>query len=251
METKAGAKPDRTSWGLWRRRECWVPSGRGWLVLGLLAAGLALAAGTALHPFLAPNTPVRGEVLVVEGWAPDYVLQAAIAEFKSHPYQRIYVTGGPLEAGAPLFQYKNYAERGAATMIAFGLSRESVQAVAAPRVERDRTYTSAVALKRYLLQHGGLPQALDVVTVGPHARRTRLLFAYALSPQTRVGILAVPSSDYNPRRWWKSSAGVRAVLDEAIAYVYAKLFFSPAQAFLTFKKESVEMCFAGEASFST
>ena len=226
MKKTAGAKPGRTSWGLWRRRECWVPTGRGWLVFGLLAAGLALAAANTLHPFLAPDAPLRGEVLVVEGWAPDYALQAAMAEFKSHPYQRIYVTGGPLEAGAPLFQYRSYAERGAATLIAFGLSRESVQAVAAPRVERDRTYASAVALKRYLLQHGGLPRSLDVITVGPHARRTRLLFTYALSPQTRVGILSIPSRDYNPRRWWKSSAGVRFMLDEAIAYFYARLFFS-------------------------
>jgi hypothetical protein len=43
----------------------------------------------------------------------------------------------------------------------------------------------------------------------------------------KVGIIAIPTPDYEARRWWRYSEGVRAVLGESIAYLYAKLFFHP------------------------
>ena len=36
----------------------------------------------------------------------------------------------------------------------------------------------------------------------------------------------VADRDYDPRHWWKSSQGVRSVLDEMIAYGYARFLFS-------------------------
>ena len=46
-----------------------------------------------------------------------------------------------------------------------------------------------------------------------------------MGPGVKVGIIAVEPQDYDPRRWWASSAGFRAVTDEAIAYLYARLIF--------------------------
>jgi len=37
----------------------------------------------------------------------------------------------------------------------------------------------------------------------------------------------VPDKDYDPERWWRYSAGVRGVIDESVAYIYAKFFFHP------------------------
>jgi len=37
------------------------------------------------------------------------MFEAAIAEFKQHHYDRLFVTGIPLQQGAPLSEYKNYA----------------------------------------------------------------------------------------------------------------------------------------------
>ena len=88
-------------------------------------------------------------MLVVEGWAPDYMLEAAIAEFKRNHYARLFVTGIPLEQGAPLSEYKNYAYLGAATLLKLGLSTNDVQAVPTPLTRRDRTYAMALSLKHW------------------------------------------------------------------------------------------------------
>jgi hypothetical protein len=63
--------------------------------------------------------------------------------------------------------------------------------------------------------------------LGAHARRSWLLFEKVLGPTTRVGIIAVEDCDYDPKRWWRASQGVRIVLDELIAYCYARFVFSP------------------------
>jgi hypothetical protein len=220
---------ERKPWlGLIRRRECLVLTWRGRLVVVLALALLAFVALKGVHPFLAINDPLPGGVLVVEGWASDHALAAATQEFKNRPYSKLYVTGGPIERGAPLSEYKTYAELGAATLLKLGMDTNSLQAVPAPLVRKDRTYISAVTLKNWLQDHSLTATNFNVLTGGPHARRTRLLFKAALGEGANVGIVAVQSPDYDPVHWWRSSQGVRVVLDEFIAYTYARFLFSPA-----------------------
>jgi uncharacterized SAM-binding protein YcdF (DUF218 family) len=69
--------------------------------------------------------------------------------------------------------------------------------------------------------------SINVVTENVHARRTRLLFQKAFGGDVRVGVIAVPNPDYEPGHWWRYSEGVKDVLSEAIAYIYARLFFHP------------------------
>ncbi|MGA2785955.1 MAG: YdcF family protein [Verrucomicrobiota bacterium] len=220
-------KPHRPFWGLVRRRECLLPTWRGWLLL--LLTGLLMATGAVrkVQSFLAVTDPVAGGALVVEGWAPDYALEEVITEFRHHHYTKLYVVGVPLEKGAPLSEYKTYAELGAATLLKLGLDRDSVQAVPTPAVRQDRTYTSALALKQWLQEHDAMPAELNLMSLGAHARRSRLLFEKAFGRDTRVGIIALEDRDYDPELWWKSSQGVRTVTDELIAYGYARLWFHP------------------------
>src|SRR2546423_138399 len=123
-----------------QRRECWCLTWRGRIVLLLFLFGLGIAGLLGIHPFLAPNRPVTSSLLVVEGWVADYGFKAAAAEFSRGGYQKLFVTGGPLEVGAPLVDYKTYAELGAATLLKYGINSNSVQAVPAPRVQQDRTF---------------------------------------------------------------------------------------------------------------
>jgi uncharacterized SAM-binding protein YcdF (DUF218 family) len=111
------------------------------------------------------------------------------------------------------------------TLTRLGLTNPPAVAVPAPLVRQDRTYTSAVALRRWMEREGTVPAQLNVVSSGPHARRTRLLFEKAFGPNTTVGIIATPVEDYDPDRWWATSAGVRAVVDEVVAYFYARCLF--------------------------
>ena len=115
-------KPRRPFWGLVRRRECLLPTWRGWLLLLLAGLSLAIVAVKKVQPFLAVTDPVAGGALVVEGWAPDYALEEAVVEFQRHHYTKLYVVGVPLEKGAPLSEYKTYAELGAATLLKLGLT---------------------------------------------------------------------------------------------------------------------------------
>ena len=213
--------------GLVQRREGWRLTWRGRFLSCAVFLGLVVFLGRGLSSFLALNAPITADVLVVEGWAQDYALTAAIAEFKQHTYTRLYVTGGPLQTGAPLSEYKTYAELGAATIGRLGIGGESVQAVPASGIRRDRTYTSALALKDWLREHGVVARRMNVISVGPHARRTRLLFEKAFSGDMKVGMIAIEDQDYDPKHWWRSSAGVRSVVDELIAYGYVRLFFHP------------------------
>ena len=214
-------------WGLLGWRRCLVPTLRGWLILLMGLAFLAAVAVREIHPFLAITDPLPGGYLVVEGWAPDYALRYAVAEFNRDHYQKLFVTGGPLLWGAPLSEYKTYAEMGAATILKLGLSTNMVQPVPSKLVLHDRTYAAALDFKDWLRTHQETATRIHLLTEGPHARRSRMLFQKALGKEFSVGITAIPLPDYDPRHWWRYSAGVRAVIDESVAYVYARLFFHP------------------------
>ncbi len=213
-----------------RRRECLVPTLKGWTALLLVGAVLGFVSIREVHPFLAVNAPLPGGLLVVEGWASDYALRSAIAEFKQNHYDKVYVTGGPLEVGAPLIAYQTYAELGAASLVKLGLYPDSVQAIPAPPVRQDRTYSSAVSLKYWLQEHHVTGGKLHLFTEGPHARRSRLLFERALGSNFQVGVTAVPVQNYDPRHWWRTSSGVRSVIGEVLAYAYARVLFRPDRA---------------------
>jgi len=216
--------------GRWfRRREVILPTWRGWLLFLVLLVALCALAARGLYPFLAVTDSLPGGVLVVEGWAPDHALKLAIGEFSSNRYEKVFVTGVPVDYGAPLSEYKTYAQAGAATLIAMGLDSNVVQAVPAPNVRQDRTYASALALRQWFKAHGGLPKRVNLMTEGPHARRSRLLYHIALGDEVKMGVIAVKPFGYDSTKWWRFSAGVRGVLSELIGYVYARLVFSPAE----------------------
>jgi hypothetical protein len=212
-------------WGLLCRRSCLLPTWRGWLA-GILILGVALwAAGRRASDFLSVNDPCPGGVLVVEGWASDHALEETAAEFSRDHYERLYVTGGPLDKGARLSEYRTHAELGAAILLKLNLSSNVVQAVPAPDVRKDRTFASAVALKRWLAEHHQAVTRINLVTEGPHARRSRLMYEKAFGGGVQIGVIALEPLNYDARHWWRSSAGVRTVIGELLAYGYARLLF--------------------------
>jgi uncharacterized SAM-binding protein YcdF (DUF218 family) len=111
-----------------------------------------------------------------------------------------------------------------------GIPDESLQMVPSRVMDRDRTYSSAVALRDWFREHNVSVQSINVVTEDAHARRTRLLFQEAFGKDVKVGIVSVPNPDYDAEHWWRYSEGVREVIGEGIAYIYAKFLFWPAKA---------------------
>lgn len=212
--------------GLTVRKEKTCLTRRGWIVLALSVFALCFTAVRLVHPYLALTKPLPSGILVVEGWAPDYAFEFASGKVRSGQYSHVFVTGGPLEYGAPLSSYKTYAEAGAAVLLSYGVPTNQVTAVPAPAALQDRTFVSAVALRKYF-ESRNVNEALTLVSMGPHSRRSRFLFEMAFGRNKPIGIIAVPVREFDGAAWWRTSAGFRTVVDEAVAYFYFRFFFHP------------------------
>jgi hypothetical protein len=211
--------------GLLVRKERWVLSWKGRLLLLALVLGALFLAVEAVYPFLAPNHPVQGEFLVVEGWIPsDCLKQAAVLGQTGH-YPKIFTTGCKVTDLWGLPPLYTFADMAAERLNSLGVSNGLVQAVPSHLDLKDRTYNSAMALKEWCATHHQALKSFDVLTLGPHARRTWLLYEKAFGDDVKIGIIAVEDQTYEPARWWASSEGVREVVGEGIAYVYARVLF--------------------------
>jgi uncharacterized SAM-binding protein YcdF (DUF218 family) len=180
--------------------------------------------------FLAMTHRVDTDVLVMEGWIQKYAIRGAADEFYRGGYKEVYTTGGPENGtGGYVNDYQTAASIGAEILKKFGVPEDHVQMAASHVNDRDRTYSSAIALRNWLRDHNVDLRGINVVTESCHARRTQLLFQEAFGNDVSVGIIAVPNPDYDPKFWWHYSDGVREVIGESLAYLYARLFFSPSE----------------------
>jgi len=212
---------------LFSRKECWVPTAGGWLALAVLLLSGAALTTRFLNSFLSVIAPVPAEVLVVESWSPDYVLQRAMSEFRRGGYRRLITSGSGLPENWKSSIYRTSAELSAATLAAMGLETNLIVAVSPPKAARDRTYTAALAVRAWLESTNMGVRAVNLYSLGPHSRRSRLLYQKALGSRVKVGVIASPDNSYDPKRWWATSNGVTDVLAEGIAYLYARILFHP------------------------
>ncbi len=211
------------------RKERWGLTSRGWITLTLAVVLMGWWLVLDIHPFLAVTHRVPARILVVEGWIHIYGVDAAVKEFKAGGYDRVLTTGGPVEGmGNSSSIYDTDAYQSAGLLKKAGMPAEVVTSVPSRFAGRDRTYNCAVALREWFRENDPQVTAINVFTEDAHARRTRLLFQEALGPGIKVGIISADNPDYDAKHWWRSSAGVREVIDESIAYIYAELFFWPA-----------------------
>ncbi len=188
------------------------------LLAGLL---LVLLLGTlfvwkGLYPFLARQAPVVSEVLVLEGWLVDDLLSQATDWARTNGVRKIYTTGGPLPVGSHLSEWKTYAEMTKARLEALEMQeRFEIIAVPAGKVRRGRTRESARALQAAMgLKRG----AFNLVSEGPHMRRSGRAFQGAFGDGVEVGCVALVPVEYDGGDWWSCSEGVRGVMGETIAY---------------------------------
>ncbi len=210
--------------GLVNKKERLGLSWKGWISGVLISIGFFVFFLKNIYPFLAPLNRVESTILVVEGWLLDEGMKQAVTEFKLHKYEHIYVTGGPLDIGNFLSDYKNYADLGAATLKRLGIESKEITVVPGPTTAKDRTFTSALALKKYFEDHKIDIKSFNLFSSGPHSKRSQLLFDLAFENTFKIGIVAAKPFYFDPQSWWISSSGVRTLIDELIAYTYA-LFF--------------------------
>jgi uncharacterized SAM-binding protein YcdF (DUF218 family) len=218
-------------WGLVNRRERLGLSWRGFLLLLLLLAGAGWFTIHHIQPFLAVTQRVDSRVLVLEGWVQGFGAQLAVREFQESGCSKIYTTGSPIVGtNGRTNDFNTYAYLGALSLRNAGLPASVIQMVPSHESGRDRTYSSALALRQWFQAHGLKVTSFNLITEDAHARRSRLLFQKAFGPDVAIGVIAIPDPDYEQSHWWHYSEGVRVVLGETIAWIYAQFFFHPAPA---------------------
>jgi len=208
-------------------RVCRVLTPIGWIALSVTFSLVLVFSILFSHQFLAPTKPVKGEVLVVEGWLPDYALVEVKERFEKGEYRLLATIGGRIGNGHYLSEYKTWARWTAARLNKLGILPEKIISTSESVIyKKDRTYYSVLALNERFKKDNLLVKSMDIVSLGVHARRTWFLYKKVFAPAS-VGIIAIQSKSYDPLKWWLYSAGVRGVISEMIAYLYVRVIFSP------------------------
>jgi hypothetical protein len=208
-----------------RPRTVWWPTWLGWLVILLV---LTVPAGWwALRgeQFLGPTEPLPAEVLVVEGWIGLDGLDAARAEFARGGYRYLVTAGGPSGHRWDRRRW-NFAESAAVALVNAGMPADRVIAAPATASPEQRTYESAVAVRTMLAARGLRPEAINVMTMAAHTRRSRLVFAKVFRGEARVGAVTWWPREYAGEPWWRSSERASDLLKETAGYAFERLLGS-------------------------
>jgi uncharacterized SAM-binding protein YcdF (DUF218 family) len=220
---KVLARPPRLR--LVQRRTIWFPTRLGFsfaliamliLVAGCLAYGEKLLSLTDRRP---------ADVLVVEGWIGRDGIGAAVREFEHGGYRYLVATGG-LTSGRWEDEPTSYAEMAAREMISLGVPKSKIIVAIAENTERHRTFESAVAVWRALRDAGVNATGLNVFTLGPHSRRSALVFSKVNSGGAKVGVIGWLPKEYREEPWWRSSDRSKELVDESLGYLYELLLNS-------------------------
>jgi len=209
---------------LFKKRLILFPTLWGWFLILFIFFTLNTFFFLNIHLFLAKTNTIKSKVLIVEGWVPDYCLNKVDSLYKTGTIKHIYVTGGPIERGSYLLQYSSFANLGALSLQKAGVPDSIISVVPAPFVIKDRTFTSAVSLRSWLLENNiGLKDA-NIVTMGVHSRRSLMVFKKVL-PECNLGVLSINNIDYDSRHWFLSSEGTKTVITETISFLYSLLSY--------------------------
>ncbi len=178
-----------------------------------------------LHAFLSPSAPVGGGLLVVEGWVGKSELRAAIEVFRNGDYELLVTSGVPMfDWDEP---YPTYAERAGDYLLRRGFPDQRLAVVPAPASAQDRTYLSAVTVRDWLAESGRGVDSLDLVSSGPHTRRSWELYRLAFGDGVSIGAIAAASAEYDSSVWWRTSVGARTLVSEAAAWLWTACCFWP------------------------
>lgn len=181
-----------------------------------------------LNKFLSVSDSVQSKILAVEGFLPDYTLKDMLGEFYDGGYEKMIIIGKPIGQGYYLSGYQTSADLMKSTLIEMGLDSSLIVSISIPEtVFRDRTYSTGILLWDWLKENNYHEKRVNIFTLGCHSRRSKLLFQKALGNDFEIGIIAGKDMSYDQDKWWTSSKGFRTVLNETLAFFYARFLFYP------------------------
>lgn len=190
------------------------------LLLGVIGATWLCVDGES---YFSLTRRLPAEVLVTEGWIGRDGIQAAAEEFEKGGYQYVVLTGGLAQEHHNRLNYALMAEQ---ELIGLGIPKDKIIAAPSWQVERQRTFESAGAAFRALQTRGVCPKILNVFTLGPHARRSRLVYEKVFTSGTKVGVVAFVLPGYEVEPWWQSKGRTKCLLKEVVGYPFEILLNS-------------------------
>ena len=116
---------------------------------------------------------------------------------------------GAYEPGWPTF-----AEAAAARLVHAGIAKGQITALPSAKVDDSRTLANAEAFGMRAKVDG--LDAVDVLSMGVHARRSRRTYQDACGSGVRVGVVALPDPETPAQGWWKSPLGCIRVAKELV-----------------------------------
>jgi hypothetical protein len=84
------------------------------------------------------------------------------------------------------------ADYARARLILAGIDSSMITAVPAKKVKINRTLTSALAFRDWLKTSNIRVNGINIISMGPHSRRTWMTYSKVLSAQYDIGIISVP-----------------------------------------------------------
>lgn len=212
------------SW-FFRPRTIWLPTLLGWLLILVFVATPIIAWWQWGESMLCLTQREQTDLLVVEGWVGEETFEGAAEEFSRGGYRWIITTGG-LDGERWSHTRWTYAEIAHDRLIRDGVPGDKIIMAPCAEVETQRTRESALAVKEMLATRGLHPAALNVFTLGAHARRSQLVYAKIFEPATKVGIISWLPESAHTTPWWKSTSRAKDLLTETIGYLYEALLNS-------------------------
>ena len=195
---------------------------RLFITCGLFTVVAAVAFILTIHDFLTITQRVPADILVVEGWAYNSpAIAEAAEEFRRGGYRVLITVGPPATVGGRVSERVSSALLAADQLQRRGIEKQSIVALPVPDAAQHRTYSSALLVKKWLKRSGESAQGINVFTIGPHARKSLVLFTRALGPAYPIGVISGTDSDYDPNRWWMSARGLYVMARKVVGYVYA------------------------------
>lgn len=188
----------------------------------LLALVAVVAFILTIHDFLTINQRVEADILVVEGWVYSHpAIAEAAEEFKQGQYRLLITVGGPTAVEGRNLEYASSAVLAANQLQDLGVEKRSIVALTVPEFSQHRTYTSALTVKEWLKRSEIPAKGINVFTIGPHARKSLVLFMRAFGPSFAIGVIAGTDEEYDPDRWWMSARGIYVISRKLLGYLYA------------------------------
>lgn len=203
-----------------RQKTVWLPTWQGWTLLFVIVAGLLVTSFLNVHPFLAVTHRVEADVLIIEAWMPKTVTQEAIKEFTKGQYAFLVVMEMTDNDDPKLKQDTALKTSMAKYFVSHDIPSDRIIECFAPATNDRRSLTMANAVRNTLNRRGITARGFNVFAPGAHARKTWLVYRRALSAIAPVGIVSIPTDDYDPARWWETTNGTNWVIVNGIGWFY-------------------------------